>query len=309
MRWDFDKLQTFKIIFISIILEALPFLLIGVLVSAILQSFVSDKLIGKLTPKHPIAGALFGSLLGIVLPLCECGMIPIVRRLIRKGLPPYIGLTYIVAGPILNPVVVGATFAAFRANRELAYSRFYLAFLVSFALGLLLYYFMKTNPMKTESHLHDHHHHHHHHHHDPAPGSPFMSKLAHTPGHAAEEFFDMGKFLLFGAFITALLQTIISRQAISAVADHDVGSQLFMMGLAYVLSLCSTSDAFVAASFSSMFPPTALLAFLVFGPMVDLKSTLMLLSVFRRKFVLAFILLLFALVWIGSIVFGELGWV
>ncbi len=309
VRWDFDKLQTFKIIFISIILEALPFLLIGVLVSAILQSFVSDKLIGKLTPKHPIAGALFGSLLGIVLPLCECGMIPIVRRLIRKGLPPYIGLTYIVAGPILNPVVVGATFAAFRANRELAYSRFYLAFLVSFALGLLLYYFMKTNPMKTESHLHDHHHHHHHHHHDPAPGSPFMSKLAHTPGHAAEEFFDMGKFLLFGAFITALLQTIISRQAISAVADHDVGSQLFMMGLAYVLSLCSTSDAFVAASFSSMFPPTALLAFLVFGPMVDLKSTLMLLSVFRRKFVLAFILLLFALVWIGSIVFGELGWV
>lgn len=306
MRWDFDKLQTFKIIFISIILEALPFLLIGVLVSAILQAFVSDRLIGKLTPRHPIAGALFGSLLGIVLPLCECGMIPIVRRLIRKGLPPYIGLTYIVAGPILNPVVVGATFAAFRANRELAYSRFYLAFIVSFALGLLLYYFMKSNPMKAESHRH---HHHHHHHHDPAPGSPFMSKLAHTPGHAAEEFFDMGKFLLFGAFVTALLQTIISRQAISAVADHDVGSQLFMMGLAYVLSLCSTSDAFVAASFSSMFPPSALLAFLVFGPMVDLKSTLMLLSVFRRKFVLAFILLLFALVWIGSMLFGELGWV
>ncbi len=306
VRWDFDKLQTFKIIFISIILEALPFLLIGVLVSAILQAFVSDRLIGKLTPRHPIAGALFGSLLGIVLPLCECGMIPIVRRLIRKGLPPYIGLTYIVAGPILNPVVVGATFAAFRANRELAYSRFYLAFIVSFALGLLLYYFMKSNPMKAESHRH---HHHHHHHHDPAPGSPFMSKLAHTPGHAAEEFFDMGKFLLFGAFVTALLQTIISRQAISAVADHDVGSQLFMMGLAYVLSLCSTSDAFVAASFSSMFPPSALLAFLVFGPMVDLKSTLMLLSVFRRKFVLAFILLLFALVWIGSMLFGELGWV
>jgi Predicted permeases len=306
VRWDFDKLQTFKIIFISIILEALPFLLIGVLVSAILQAFVSDKLIGKLTPKHPIAGSLFGSLLGIVLPLCECGMIPIVRRLIRKGLPPYIGLTYIVAGPILNPVVVGATFAAFRTNRELAYSRFYLAFLVSFGLGLLLYYFMKSNPMKAEANRHHLHHHDHHH---GSTGGSFMHKLAHTPGHAAEEFFDMGKFLLFGAFITAVLQSVISRSAIAAVADHDYGSQLFMMGLAYLLSLCSTSDAFVAASFNSLFPSTALLAFLVFGPMVDLKSTLMLLSVFRRKFVLAFILLLFALVWIGSIAFGELGWV
>ncbi|MBO9600073.1 MAG: permease [Cohnella sp.] len=303
MRWDYHKLQTFKIIFISIILEALPFLLIGVLVSAILQAFVSDKLIGKLTPKNPMLGALFGSLLGIVLPLCECGMIPIVRRLIRKGLPAYIGLTYIVAGPILNPVVVGATFAAFRTNRELAYSRFYLAFLVSFALGLLLYYFMKRNPMKAEAH-HQHHDHRH-----ASPGSHFMQKLAHTPGHAAEEFFDMGKFLFLGAFITALLQSVISRQAIAAVADHDFGSQLFMMGLAYLLSLCSTSDAFVAASFNSLFPPTALLAFLVFGPMVDLKSTLMLLSVFKRKFVLAFVFLLFALVWIGSILFGELGWV
>lgn len=301
VRWDFDKLHTFKIIFISIILEALPFLLIGVLVSAILQAFVSDRLISKLTPRHPIAGALFGSLLGVVLPLCECGMIPIVRRLIRKGLPAYIGLTYIVAGPILNPVVVGATFAAFRTNRELAYSRFYLAFLVSFALGLLLYNFMKSNPMKDEAHLHDHHH--------VSTGSNFMQKLAITPGHAAEEFFDMGKFLFFGAFITALLQSVISRQAISTVADHDFGSQLFMMGLAYLLSLCSTSDAFVAASFNSLFPSTALLAFLVFGPMIDLKSTLMLLSVFRRKFVLAFILLLFALVLLGSFLFGELGWV
>ncbi|WP_027085600.1 permease [Cohnella panacarvi] len=308
MHWDFDKLQTFKIIFISIILEALPFLLIGVLVSAILQAFVSDRLIGKLTPRHPITGALFGSLLGIVLPLCECGMIPIVRRLIRKGLPAYIGLTYIVAGPILNPVVVSATFAAFRTNRELAYSRFYLAFLVSFALGLLLYSFMSKNPMKAESH-HHHQHHRNNRLHASVGSSGFMHKLAHTPGHAAEEFFDMGKFLLFGAFFTALLQTVISRQAIAAVADHDFGSQLFMMGLAYLLSLCSTSDAFVAASFNSLFPPTALLAFLVFGPMVDLKSTLMLLSVFRRKFVLAFILLLFALVFVGSFLFGELGWV
>ncbi|WP_239618682.1 permease [Cohnella mopanensis] len=313
-HWSFDyaKLQSFKIIFLSIILEALPFLLIGVFISALLQSFVSDKLIQRLTPKNPIAGVLFGSLLGIVLPLCECGMIPIVRRLIRKGLPAYIGIIYIVAGPIINPVVFGATFAAFRTNKHLAYSRFYLAFAVAVTLGMILYYFMKRDPMKPEPekhlHAHDHHHDHHdHHHHGHETGGSVLKKLADTPAHAAEEFFDMGKYLILGSLITALLQTLITRASLASVADHELLSHLFMMGFAYALSLCSTSDAFVAASFNNMFPPAALLSFLVFGPMLDLKNTLMMLAVFRKKFVLKFSLLIALLVLFGSILFDRLG--
>lgn len=320
VQLDLDRLQTFKIIFLSIVLEALPFLLIGVLVSALLQAFVSDGLIARLTPRHPIAGALFGSLLGLLLPLCECGMIPIVRRLMRKGLPAYIGITYIVAGPILNPVVIGATFAAFRSNEGLAYSRFALALLVSIGLSLLLYAFLRTNPLKTSpQQVHSHHHHDHGHDHAPyhrasssAPATRLgglLRKLGHTPGHASEEFFDMGKYLLLGAFITALLQTFVSRQSFAVVADHELGSHLFMMGFAFALSLCSTSDAFVAASFNTMFPPGALLAFLVFGPMVDLKSTLMMLGVFRRSFVFKFVAVVFALVLVGSLAFGIFGWV
>ncbi|TFE24304.1 permease [Cohnella luojiensis] len=324
LQLDSARLQNFKIVFLSIILEALPFLLVGVLISALLQAFVSDKLIQKLTPKNPIAGILFGSLLGIILPLCECGMIPIVRRLIRKGLPAYIGIIYIVAGPIINPVVFGATFAAFRTNKDLAYSRFYLAFLVSVALGLILYRFMKKNPLKqdrqsqqqhtqiTDGHHHHHHHHldhHHHHGHDHSNEASLGKKLADTPGHAAEEFFDMGKYLILGSFITGLLQTFITRASFSAVADQELLSHLFMMGFAYALSLCSTSDAFVAASFNSMFPPAALLSFLVFGPMLDLKNTLMMLAVFRKKFVLKFSLAIAALVLLGSILFDHLGFV
>jgi uncharacterized membrane protein YraQ (UPF0718 family) len=305
-RWTFDlaRLQTFKIVFLSIILEALPFLLVGVLVSALLQAFVSDKLIQKLTPRNPFAGVLFGSLLGIVLPLCECGMIPIVRRLIRKGLPAYIGIIYIVAGPIINPIVFGATFAAFRTNRELAYSRFYLAFLVSVALGLILYKFMKRNPLKSGPEMHGHHGHDHHNHN---PEGGVLKRLSDIPAHSAEEFFDMGKYLILGSFITALLQTFVARASFAAVADHELLSHLFMMGFAYALSLCSTSDAFVAASFSNMFPPAALLSFLVFGPMLDLKSTLMMLAVFRKKFVLKFSILIALLVLFGSILFDHLG--
>jgi uncharacterized membrane protein YraQ (UPF0718 family) len=313
-EWSFDsaRLQSFKIIFLSIILEALPFLLVGVLVSALLQAFVSDKLIQKITPRNPIAGVLFGSLLGIILPLCECGMIPIVRRLIRKGLPAYIGMIYIAAGPIINPIVFGATFAAFRTNRDLAYSRFYLAFLVSVSLGLILFYFMKQNPLKPEQtnreasydhepqhvHLHKHTH-----------EGGVLKKLSDTPGHAAEEFFDMGKYLILGSLITALLQTFVSRASFASVADHEFLSHIFMMGFAYALSLCSTSDAFVASSFNSMFPPAALLSFLVFGPMLDLKNTLMMLAVFRKRFVLKFSMLIATLVLVGSLLFDHLGFV
>ncbi len=337
--WTLDntKLQNFKIIFISIILEALPFLLIGVIVSALLQAFVSDDLVRKLTPRNPVAGVLFGTLLGIILPLCECGMIPIVRRLMRKGLPAYIGLIYIVAGPIINPVVFGATFQAFRANENLAYSRFYLAFFVSVALGFILYDRLKQSPLKPDhpapisasaqsgtasghGHGHDHrhddhghnHHHghqhsHHHEHHHVDSNAPFLKKLSATPSHIADEFFEMGKYLILGSLITGLMQTFITRSSFAAVADHELLSHLFMMAFAYVLSLCSTSDAFVAASFGNLFPPAALLSFLVLGPMLDLKNTLMMLAVFRKKFVLKFSLLIAVLVLIGSIAFDRLG--
>lgn len=136
-----------------------------------------------------------------------------------------------------------------------------------------------------------------------------MKKLADTPAHAAEEFFDMGKYLILGSFITALLQTFVARSSFAAVADHELLSHFFMMGFAYALSLCSTSDAFVAASFSNMFPPAALLSFLVFGPMLDLKNTLMMLAVFRKKFVLKFSLLIAFLILIGSLLFDHLGFV
>jgi len=316
--WRFDpvKLQNFKIVFISILLEALPFLLIGVVVSALLQAFVSDELVRKLTPGNPVAGVLFGTMLGVLLPLCECGMIPIVRRLIRKGLPAYIGMIYIVAGPIINPVVFGATFQAFRNNESLAYSRFYLAFFVSVALGFILYARMKQSPLKADRPtaagiLHSHGHGHSHglsHTHPLADRrSPFFRKLAGTPGHIAEEFFEMGKYLILGSMITGLLQTFVTRASFASVADHDLLSHLFMMGFAYALSLCSTSDAFVAASFNGLFPPAALLSFLVLGPMVDLKNTLMMIAVFRKKFVLKFSLTIAGLVLLGSLVFDRLG--
>ncbi|MEF3304414.1 permease [Paenibacillus sp. GYB003] len=303
----------FKTIFISILLEAVPFVLLGVLVSALLQVFVSERTVRRWTPRHPALGVLFACTLGIVFPLCECGMIPIVRRLMRKGMPVYIAVTFILAGPILNPVVYASTFAAFRSHPEMAYSRMGLAFLVAAAIGLLVRAFVRRSPLKREhpglasgadeggGGRHDHgrsargaaHVH----------GAPGSGKLAATFGHASDEFFEMGKYLLIGAMLTAVIQSAVERESLAAIGQGAWSSHLFMMGFAYLLSLCSTSDAFVASSFASTFTSGSLLTFLVFGPMLDLKNTLMLLSVFRVRFVLALAALLAAAVLTGSRLF------
>lgn len=294
------NLQSFKILFISIILEAFPFILLGVVFSALLQVFVTDAMIKKFTPKNPIAGVLFGALLGLLFPLCECGMIPVVRRLIRKGMPAYIGIVYLLAGPIVNPIVYASTFTAFRTTPAMAYSRMGLAFAVSVIVGLLLYKFMRRSPLKSATSASIAPHGHSHSHDHDSAGKGFRGRVASILSHASDEFFEMGKYLIFGALLTAVIQTVIDRSTLTAFADQPLFSYLFMMGFAFILSICSTSDAFIASSFSGMFDFGPLLAFLVFGPMIDLKNTLMLLTTFRVKFVLILIALTAGLTLVGA---------
>lgn len=308
-----SDLGNFKTLFLSIILEAIPFVLLGVLVSSLLQVFVSEQTIRRFIPKNPILGVLFGCLLGIIFPLCECGMIPIVRRLMLKGMPTYIATIFIIAGPILNPVVYASTYMAFRSRPELAYSRMGLAFMVAVIIGLLLYRFVTTNPLRVTSQMtrnahehhehshseHDHSHDHDHHHYGTA------SRWGTSFAHASDEFFEMGKYLILGALLTAGIQSIVARESLIAIGQGEWSSHLFMMGFAYILSLCSTSDAFVASSFTTTFSAGSLLTFLVFGPMLDLKNTFMMLSVFRTRFVLLLSLLIIVTVLVGSILIEK----
>jgi len=316
--------QSFKAIFLGIVLEGLPFILLGVLVSAVLHEYVSDKSLRRWIPDNPLLAILAASLFGIVFPVCECGMIPVVRRLMQKGLPPYAAVAFILAGPIINPVVFASTSIAFHGQPAMIYMRMGLAFAVSLTVALLIRRFVRFNPLKPETprmhaHAHRHHDHDRGHLHEPylhAPGraeslhvhepihghpssrSSHRSALRAVSGsrraagwyriaaHASDELFDMGKYFILGALIAALLQTWIARDSLEAVGHGWISSHLFMMGFAYLLSICSTSDAFVASSFAGTFSAGSLLAFLVFGPMLDLKGTLMLLSSFRTRFVL-----------------------
>ncbi|PIH60339.1 permease [Paenibacillus sp. LK1] len=304
--WNSEAFQNMKTIFISIFLEAAPFLLIGVLLSSLMQWFVSEEMIRKLTPKNPVGGVLVAGLLGIIFPICECGMIPVVRRLMHKGIPPYIAVTFILSGPVVNPIVFTATLLAFPSHPEITIARMGLAFAVAAAIGGLVYMFVRQNPLRkpkatvTEVKTH--------------PGFKMAQPHSHSADHdhvhdknwrsffihAGDEFVDMSKYLVIGALITACIQTFISRSDLISLGNGPVASYVFMMGFAYVLSLCSTSDAFVASAFSHTFALGPLLSFLVLGPMLDFKSTLMLLSTFRTRFVIGLSLAIIALVFAGS---------
>lgn len=301
------NIQSFKIMFISIILEAFPFILIGVLISALLQTFVPEHVIQRLVPRNPFLGVLYACVIGIIFPICECGMIPVMRRLIHKGMPLYIAVVFIVAGPILNPIVFASTFMAFRSRPEITYSRMGLAFICALIIGLIVYRFVRSNPLRhshqehSHEHTHEHNHQHsneeHHHH-----GGKWNTVLKHS----SDEFFEMGKYLVFGAFLAALVQTMLSREWLVSVGTGDLSSHFFMMAFAYIISLCSTSDAFVASSFISTFSAGSLLSFLVFGPMLDFKGTLMLLAIFKTRFVLILSLLIFTTVLAASLILERI---
>jgi uncharacterized membrane protein YraQ (UPF0718 family) len=294
---DMNVIQTFNTMLISIVLEAVPFILLGVLVSSFMHVYISEKWLGRFLPKNPVLGILFACVLGILFPVCECGMIPVIRRLIAKGMSLYIGVVFMLVGPIVNPIVFAATYTAFRTRPEMLYARMGLALLVGIFIGLFIYFFVKKDQVKhssanlyasttLEGSIQQHSH-----------GG---NKLISTLEHAGSEFFEMGKYLMLGSILTAAIQTFIPRGDLVDIGQGSISSHLFMMGFAYVLSLCSTSDAFVASSFVNTFSFGSLLTFLVFGPMLDFKSMLMMLSVFKFRFVILLISLIISFVLMGA---------
>ncbi|MCA1057431.1 permease [Rossellomorea aquimaris] len=284
-------------IFLSILLEAIPFILIGVFASALIQVFVSESLLQRLVPKRYPYLALFPAVLvGALLPVCECAIVPVARRLIKKGMPTHLAIVIMVTAPILNPIVLISTYYAFQHNLTVVIGRMLIAFVVALIIGALLYkLFGRQNPLKQSSRDHEHHHHDHDHDHS-------SNKLMETLVHASDEFFDMGKFLIIGALLAAVFQTYIDREAIVALGSNDWAGPGVMMGFAYVMSLCSEADAFVASSFGNLFSTTSLLAFLVYGPMIDFKNTLLMLAYFKKRFVLLFIVVVTVTVYLSILV-------
>lgn len=278
-------------IFISILIEAIPFILIGVILSGIIQMFVSEEMIARIMPKNRFLAVLFGALAGVLFPACECGIIPITRRLLLKGVPLHAGVAFMLTAPIINPIVLFSTYIAFGNRWSVVFYRGGLALAVSLIIGVILSYQFKDNQLLKPDEPGHHHHHH----------GTLLQKLGGTLRHAIDEFFSVGKYLILGAFIAAAMQTYVKTSTLLAIGQNDVSSSLVMMGLAFVLSLCSEVDAFIASSFSDTFSLGSLIAFLVFGAMVDIKNLLMMLAAFKKRFVFLLITYIVVIVLAGSL--------
>ncbi|WP_163102028.1 permease [Peribacillus alkalitolerans] len=288
------KILQMNTVFISILIEALPFVLIGVLIAGFIQIFVREEHIQKWIPKNKYLAVLMSCVIGALFPACECGIVPIVRRLIKKGVPLYAGIGFLLTGPLINPIVIYSTYMAFGNDLRMAILRMGLGFLISIMIALIISWLIKGNQLKVVDAITPHEHNQSH--------QPFIEKFWDMLKHSIDEFFDMGRYLIFGAFLAALLQTYGSTKALLEAGDGTVSSLLVMMGLAYFLSLCSEADAFIGASFNNLFPTTAILGFLIYGPMLDLKNTIMMLSVFKAKFVVVLLTVITSTVFVVMLI-------
>lgn len=268
-------------IFLSIFIEAVPFVLIGVLIAGFIQMFISEDHVEKWMPKNRVAAVFMSCVIGACFPACECGIVPIVRKLVSKGVPIYAGVGFLLTGPLINPIVIFSTYMAFGNDLKIAALRMGVGFAAALIIALLVSLFFKKNQLKGQTGTMEIH--------EQTQPASFFKRIWHMLGHAIDEFFDMGKYLIIGAFFAAFVQTYVAAQTLLQAGEGWVSSTLVMMGLAYLLSLCSEADAFIGASFRNLFPTSSILAFLIYGPMIDLKNTVMLVSVFQLKFVFSLI--------------------
>jgi uncharacterized membrane protein YraQ (UPF0718 family) len=297
-----QQVQDWISIFLGILVEATPFLLLGVLLSAIVHVFVSEDRLLRLVPKNPVLSLLPAMGMGMLMPVCECGNVAVARRFLAKGVPASSCIAFLLASPILNPVALFATATAFRYEPSMVWLRGGLAFVVAGSVGLLIgrlgqgERLLASRLERGQGHHHVHAASSH-----VQPVKRVVARCGDVGTQAGTEFMTMMQVLVIGAAVASATQVLIPRSAITGLGGGIILSIVAMMSLAFVLSICSTVDAFFALSYSNIFPLPALLAFLVFGPMISMKSVGMLLTAFRPRVVLAMVAVTVELVFAAAL--------
>ncbi|MDZ8260135.1 permease [Nostoc sp. ChiQUE01b] len=317
-------------LFLSLLVEAMPFLLLGVLFSSLLLFFVDERKLVEKMPKNPLLGALVGSMIGFLFPVCECGNVPVARRFLIQGVPTPVAIGFLLAAPTINPIVIWSTWTAFRDQPEIVVLRVVFSLVIATIIGYVFSFQKDLNPivqpaiaryLKFNS---------------PAQpetkrrgkryqaqpeetvpnilqsgtyilggkagiplridanfvvpptsvsssNKPLAAKLRLVVDNSIQEFRELGGVMVLGSAIAAAIQVLAPRELILSLGAGPITSIVVMLILAVVVSICSTVDSFFALSFASTFSSGSLLAFLVFGPMIDIKGIGLMLSIFKPK--------------------------
>lgn len=280
--------------FVALIIEAMPFMIIGSMAGGLIEVFLPQEKIGQyLTGRRTMAVFLAGGL-GLLAPVCECAIVPVVRRLLRKGVPLGGAIAFLLAGPIVNVIVAWSTAVAYRFDWTVVFTRLACGYGIAVVVALLMERFFSVEEATRPSFMTDHqqacgccgHDHH--------ADRPLRSRMGDAISHACEDFFEVGRYLVIGAFIAALMRSLVGMDTFGALMNSPWLAILLMMALAVLLNLCSEADAFIAASFRTVLPASSQMAFMVLGPMLDIKLILMYLTFLRKRAILALILLTFS---------------
>ncbi|MEI6828599.1 MAG: permease [Synechococcaceae cyanobacterium ELA445] len=285
-----ERLATAWAVFQGLVIEAMPFLLLGVTISGVARWLSPGGQWLQRLPAHPLLGPLTGAALGFALPACECGNVPVARRLLAGGAPLATALGFLFAAPVLNPIVLASTWAAFPDRPWLLLARPLGALVIALVLATLLPLVSEAElltpalleerrlsqplsvvgllerrggvlgaPVTPEAL-------------PPSAGAIGRGPAAEALGHGVREFLNLAVLLVMGSAIAALVQTLLPRSWLLALGSGPTLSILSLMLLAVVVSVCSSVDAFLALGFAAQVTPGALLAFLILGPVLDLKS-------------------------------------
>ncbi|MEU6373395.1 permease [Streptomyces sp. NPDC046909] len=281
-------MQSWMTVFVAVVVQAFPFLVLGVLLSAAIAVFVPPSFFARALPKNPALAVPVAGAAGVVLPGCECASVPVAGALVRRGVTPAAALAFLLSAPAINPIVLTATAVAFPNNPEMVLARLVASLLVACAMGWLWLRLGRTDWLRAPARSsYD----------GQGRGAAFWGSVRHDVMHA-------GGFLVIGAMAAATLKAVVPEQWLRTAAGNPFVSVLALAVLAVLLSICSEADAFVAASLSQ-FSLTARLAFLVVGPMIDLKLFAMQAGTFGRGFALRFAPATFTLAVLVSVAVGT----
>ncbi|MGA2479863.1 MAG: permease [Spirochaetia bacterium] len=277
MDWIRQSAPLFFATFSGLAFETLPFLAIGSLVSALIHVFVPGELLQRLFPKNRMISIILGIFLGALLPVCECGTVPVARSLREKGLPLSTAAAFLLAAPLVNPITIVSTVVAFQGYVQPVFliraglgvsAAFLIALVIEMASVVAA---SRSLPVESEKQARVDCEA------DTQRKAPLRRKIVEVLEHTSHDFLDTGRFLVIGILAASLVRVMVPMSSLAATLSRSTAAATGIgMAMAYVLSLCSSADAFVARSLLSSLPFAATMGFLILGPMIDLKNTILL---------------------------------
>ncbi|SIT86099.1 permease [Microbacterium sp. RU33B] len=258
---------------ISVLIESLPFVTLGVILSIVVQVWIPPGVLERWMPRRAWARRMVLSLLGMFIPVCECGNVPFARGLLMRRFSVAETMTFLIAAPIVNPIVIITTHAAFGFSDGILIARLLGGYAIANLIGWLYSRHPDPDSLLTDRFR------------------ATCELVTHEPGNRVQqsiaqlviELRAVMPALVIGSALAGAVQVIVPREALLAIGSNPALSIVAMMALAMVVSICSNVDSFFALSFASTFTPGSIVAFLLVGPLVDVKMLALLRTTFTTR--------------------------